>query len=517
VQYDLRDWISLVLLGAIASVLLLLQLDQPFLWQDEAQTAVVSRTILHEGVPRGTDGLNFFSQEWGAEYADDHLWRWHTWLSFYTVAGSFALLGETTAAARLPFALLGLATVLLAYVAGRRLWRSQDAGLATGALLGLSVPFLVLSRQCRWYPMAAFFALLGLHAYGRIGPGEKRHSVLLFVAATLLFHTHYFYTATLLATLLVHSLWLERERFPRVFVVSAAVTLVNAPWIVWFADIRYGEAYADYLSSLGITWQIGSHLTQDFFVYFLSPLFLAIPAGLLIRRRIRGESGLGVSVETNSGVVLLALFTAITIVALAVLAPGAFFRYLAPLAVPAMLLAGLMLASLAKLSRVAAIVFFALWLGLSPFRDFVYEITHDFDGPIEGIVRFLNKRAQPGDRVAITYGDMPLKFYTDLRVIGGLTGEDLTEAAGAEWIIIRRHQAKGIRGEVRKTLRDLVVPADYAQYKLPYPDTPFENREDPRSHLYRTAAPSMARVVIFGRTVAARARDAQAARQSAGP
>ncbi len=516
-RYDQRDWISLGLLGVLAGVLLLAQLDEPYLWQDEAQTAVISRTILDDGLPRGSDGRNYFSQEYGAEYADDHLWRWHTWLSFYTVAGSFALLGETTLAARLPFALLGLATVLLAYVAGRSLWRSQDAALASGALLALSVPFLILSRQCRWYPMAAFFALLGLYAYGRLRPGDKRHSILLFVAASLLFHTHYFYTATLLATLLVHSLWLERSRFPRVFVVSAAVTLVNAPWILWFADIRYGEAYSGYLSSLAVSLQIGNRLGQDLFLYFLSPLFFAIPIGLLVLRRVRRQSATGVSAETWSGVALLAIFCVSTVVALALVSPGAYFRYLTPLAAPAMLLAGGLLGALANVSRVAAVAVFAGWLALSPIDDFVHEITHDFDGPIEGIVRFLNQRSRPGDRVAITYGDMPLKFYTNLRVIGGLTGEDLSEAEGAEWIIIRHHPQKDPRAKARAVFRGYVVPEQYVRYDIPYPDAPFENREDPRFHLYRTASSRFPRVTVFGRTDAARAADAQAARNSVAP
>jgi 4-amino-4-deoxy-L-arabinose transferase-like glycosyltransferase len=512
VHYDHRDWISLGCLGALAAVLLFLQLDEPYLWQDEAQTAVISQTILSEGVPLGTDGRNFFSQELGAEYADGYLWKWHTWLSFYTVAASFALFGPTTFAARLPFALFGVLTVLLAYAAGRSLWKSRDAALAGGGLLALSVPFLVLSRQCRWYTMAAFFALFGLHAYGRVGPDEKRHSIALFVATSLLFHTHYFYAASLLATLLVHSLWLERKKFRRVFLVSAAVTAVNAPWILWFSSIRYGEAYSDGLSSLGLSFQIGSHLAQDLFVYFLSPLFFAIPLGLLLLRRVRGEPLLAVSRATWSNVTLLALFCLISVLALAAVAPGAYFRYLAPMVPPAMLLGGVLLGSLAAVSRVAALLFFALWLALSPIRGFVYEITHGFDGPIEGIVHFLKQRAQPGDTVAISYGDMPLKFYTQLRVIGGLTGEDLSEAAGAEWIILRRHQFTGVDRQVKAALQAHLVPGEYLEYRLPFPDTAFENREDPRMHRFRTAPRKHERVVVYGRTDEARARDAQKTR-----
>ena len=146
-RYERLDWISLALLAGLASVLLLTQLDEPYLWQDEAQTAVIARTVLTDGIPRGTDGRNFFSQEQGAEYAEGYVWRWHTWLSFYVAAGSFAVLGPTTFAARLPFALFGIATVLLGYAAALSLWRSRAAAVASGSLLAPSVPFLVLSRQ----------------------------------------------------------------------------------------------------------------------------------------------------------------------------------------------------------------------------------------------------------------------------------------------------------------------------------------------------------------------------------
>ena len=38
--------------------------------------------------------------------------------------------------------------------------------------------------------------------------------------------------------------------------------------------------------------------------------------------------------------------------------------------------------------------------------------------PIEAIVRFLEESASPDDLVVMTYGDLPVKFYTGLRVVG---------------------------------------------------------------------------------------------------
>ena len=212
-----------------------------------------------------------------------------------------------------------------------------------------------------------------------------------------------------------------------------------------------------------------------------------------------GEAVFGNAPEVPRGVALLALFCALNVVALALLGPGAYFRYLAPLVPAAFLLVGCTIGALARRSRPAAVAAFALWLFASPIRDFVHEITHDFDGPIEGIVRFLENRAQAGDTVAISYGDMPLKFYTDLRVLGGLTGEDLAQAAGAEWIILRKHTFTKVDREVKQALIDHVEPGEYVEFRIRFPDTAFENRPDPRFHRYRTAPSNHPRVVIYGR------------------
>ena len=40
--------------------------------------------------------------------------------------------------------------------------------------------------------------------------------------------------------------------------------------------------------------------------------------------------------------------------------------------------------------------------------------------------KYLNEHGSPEDIVAVTNGDMVLKFYTKMKVVGGLTGEDLS-------------------------------------------------------------------------------------------
>jgi 4-amino-4-deoxy-L-arabinose transferase-like glycosyltransferase len=494
-----RERVVVCLLAALAGLLLLANLGNQYLWQDEAQTALLARTILSAGVPLGYDGRNHFSQELGVEYGEDGIWKWHTWLSFYLVAGSFALLGPGTFAARLPFALCGVACVLLTYATARSFWRDRHAATAAALLLALCVPFLVLSRQCRYYSLTAFLCLAALWAYRRLAPGERRAPWILFAAATLLFHTHYVYVASLLATLLIHAWLTERARFRTTLWVSAAVSLLALPWIVWFSTIRLTPEKTARLLDWSDTLVHAGHYTRLLAqVFFAYGAFLLIPAVLALRRRLRGQPVFQLQAETRSLVGLLLLFCAVNIIVLSFLSPLVYLRYLTPLAPPLFLLAGLFVGSLWRVSRAAGAVVVAAFVAFGSLHHFVEELIHDYDGPIEGIVEFLRRNARPDDVVAMVYGDLPVKFYTNLRVVGGLTGEDLEAARGADWIILRHHTVAPVSREVRSALRSQLSSGAYRRHVLDYPETAFENREDPREHRFRSSQTSR-RVELWGR------------------
>ncbi len=492
-----RAGVALLLL--LAAALFLTNLGNHSLWQDEAQTALLARTILSHGIPLGFDGTNHFSQELGIEYGDDRVWKWHTWLSFYLVASSLWLFGNNAFAARLPFALFGIATVALTYLTARRFWRDRTAAATAALMLALCVPFLVLSRQSRYYSLAAFLSLLGLHAYDRLGTRGARDAWLLFAAGALLFHTHYIYCAALLTTLLLHALLLDRRRLRTTTRIAAGVTLLSLPWILWFSTIRVGSGYADRLLELGDTPALAGRYGLLLISFFFSwGAFLLIPPLLALRRRLRGERSLAVAPETGSRLALIVLFCLVTVLLLSLLSPDVYFRYLTPLAPPLFVLTGLLVGSLLRAWPAVGVAAIAAFVSAGPMRAYVHELTHDYDGPIEGIVEFLEHHARPGDTVAIVYGDLPLKFYTGLRVIGGLTGEDLAPARDAEWIILRRHTVAPVSREVRETFRSFLSTAEYRRYEIDYPEIAFENREDPRVHRYRTAR-TPRKVSIYGR------------------
>jgi len=126
-------------------------------------------------------------------------------------------------------------------------------------------------------------------------------------------------------------------------------------------------------------------------------------------------------------------------------------------------------------------------LFLTPLRDYLYEITHDFDGPIEGIVKYLNAHGEDDDVVLVSYGDLPIKYYTGMRVLGGMTMEPLQEAKDADWVIMRKHPLSRQDLRIRQYAMENLERERYEAVELPYPDTMFQNREDPSLHRYRTA------------------------------
>ena len=158
------DPIFLVIL-AVAGFLFFFHLDHRPFWQDEAETACLAKNILKTGLPQAFDGINLISQEDGREVNGDYLWRWSPWAQLYLTAAAFYLGGISTYAGRLPFAFLGLLCVLLVYLLVKREFGEAQWARMAAALLAFSVPFLLFSRQCRYYSLGAFLTIASLYFF----------------------------------------------------------------------------------------------------------------------------------------------------------------------------------------------------------------------------------------------------------------------------------------------------------------------------------------------------------------
>ncbi len=479
----------------VSGLIFLPNLDRHFLWQDEAQTALLSKSILTNGIPFIHDGKNSFSQELGAEGSSSGIYKWHPWITFYIHAAFFQLFGQSDFVARFPDALFGMGTVLLCFWIMRSTGRNLRVALLAAVVLSLMVSFILLSRQCRYYSMSAFFSMSCVWAYFQFLQSKKKAEIILVISTILLFYVQMVYGTIFLITVIIYSVLAGKGVLKRLVRPVACIVCCVLPWIVYASEnsyqSHYGSRLIDINSSIHYFGDFGNQIEKYIVSLYFLLFFLLVIAWQ--RKKIKW-----IWSERKLPTSFLLLYITLTLVLLSLTAPCSFFRYLAPiLPVCAILIAEVIELSFQTYPLFGGVCV-VIFLLNQPLSDYYYELTHNFKGPMEGLVGHLRQYAQPWDTVAITYGDMPIKWYTGLYVIGGCTGENLEGASKARWVIFRKHIVCDKDFAVGRYLITHVPWKQYRKIILDAPDTPYENREDPENHLYRTAD-SEERVVIYER------------------
>ncbi len=471
----------------IASILLFSNLGNQYMWQDEAETASLAKNILRFGLPKVYDGRNIILLDmfdYPENYLAGQLWRGQPWLAIYIASFSFSIFGLTTLAARLPFAFMGILSLLLTYLLARRLFRERSVANLAVLLLALSVPFLLHSRQCRYYSPGILLTLLSIHLYLNYIDKRRFSTLVLFAGLLLLLNTSVSYFMTATGGILLHLISVERGRAftKRNVAFFLALAIFSIPNLVIFRLSRR-------FYPLNLHWMLHNvrYYIRDVNKFLFSYRFFgAAYLFYIIRRR---TFRVGFLAEEKGPIWLLLSFIIMTF-------PGLIFvnfnslRYVIHIAPLSLMLEARIFAEWMKRSKIlgAAAVSLALCTNILSFSvpvrsylaDYIYEITHDYDGPIEGIVRFLKANAKDTDTVKITYGDNACIFYTRLKVDNRQPFEDYTYPA---WIVPRIDWNKGFYGsDYEKEVKNR-----YEEITLAYPDIQWENRPDDMGyHKFRT-------------------------------
>jgi dolichyl-phosphate-mannose-protein mannosyltransferase len=167
-------------------------------------------------------------------YPDFHPAGVQVFLYFWT-----SLLGFSDFIVRLPFALFGVGTVYLSFIAGRQMFSTNTGLLAAAAMTGLQFP-LLYSQLARPYSPGVFFVLLTLVYWSRIvlaGKTEylkeyqtKTSDYIYFVlGVSLCMYTHYF--AFLQAGLMCAfgMVFINREKIFRYLLSGVAIAVLYIP------------------------------------------------------------------------------------------------------------------------------------------------------------------------------------------------------------------------------------------------------------------------------------------------
>ncbi len=521
------DWAMAAIL-AVAAFLLFFQLGQRPFWQDEAETACLAQNVLKTGLPYAFDGTNFVSQEEGREFdaADGCLWRWSPWIQIYLQAAGFAVAGQDAAAGRIPFALAALLSVLWAYLLVRRHFGDRSWALTAAALLTLSVPFLLIGRQARYYAVGTLLVLWTLDAF--LSDWQHRWKPLLvtLLGMILLFHANYLLFLSFAPTALAAAFLVYPERLParRLSILAVATTALAVVPGVFLYRIGRQSGMFDILL-----------VPENLMLYFadLSMFLIPLPVAAALLWRWRGFfTRLKRPDDPGERFVLFCAVLIILSLLFLALVPQRFFRYIAHLIPLCAMILAFCVCRLWRFSRVAAVLLFFLlgftnWLAVYPMERlkivnrpwqndfrmltslnfpiklFLTELCCGYPDVNTAIVDFFKTHAKPGQTVLAEYGDLDLQFYVPgLRVLGGLQGP---VAAGEkpDWVLRRRvvrvNRDRFLFG-AREFTDALPLSRDYERVFVDFPDETFGNRtDDPNHHYFIPVEPPQKELEIWRR------------------
>src|SRR5687768_8850280 len=160
-------WVQLtvaLLVLAASSVFLLARLGHYALWDDEAITALTAKGVWQTGDTSAVVGHNVVAYRNGLLIRDMKD-RATPPLQFYLAAPFVGLLGDTSFAARLPFAACGFATVALILWWAHRARASAATWLLLGIAIVGNVSLFLFSRQCRYYGLAMLLSVAVAYTY----------------------------------------------------------------------------------------------------------------------------------------------------------------------------------------------------------------------------------------------------------------------------------------------------------------------------------------------------------------
>lgn len=504
-----------------AALLLLPNLESSgLLWQDEAETAVLAKNTLAFGYPKAFDGINRVNPMLPTGPGDS--WTYHPWLQFYVTAAAFGLWGATTASARLPFALLGTVCLVATYRVALQTFRHQGIARLAGITALLSVPLLLHFRQCRYYALGILGLLWVLWAYRQVRDGRRHGWWWLTGGLIVLFHAHH---GAWLPTVVALGADLWQRGLPAggrrpALVTAGVVAALTLPWCLLanpFDPARHHAAFS--LAEAGRHAQFYARQINRFIIPLQFFLVVWLLRGLHPFRwwraaDARQREAAGTLLWVIAVHLLFVVFVPeqrhfrylIQLVPLLLVGQAALLwgwlgrrRLLLALVSAALIATDLLhysapyvAAQLAPAGRAAIARDHGLVVPQSLVAHYGYELTHRYQGPLDGVIETLRRQAGPGDTVKIPYDDHAVIFYTGLPVADLNRFTDPTEPT---WIIPRRDWIPGNFFESPYGRR---IQEAYVRMDTDAPDLMWENRPDPGYHKFRTVRDGP-RVVLYKR------------------
>lgn len=298
------------------------QLDEGYLWVDEAETAINALTILDHGLPVDHYlGLpiyeNTLTHPWpehpeyefrDGSYSHKGVAVYHGWLPMYAIAASLWWHGigpdqptnrlltvrhdaaserARTVAPRVPAVLFSAVFLLFAWLWGREL-AGDAGGLAALALAALADDSIDAGSMSRYYAATlAFTAAAGWLTLRVIRGGQRRDAVALAVVWVLLFHTHIMsaFVAVLMFGLTLP--WQSgpwRRRLVHGAIAGAILTAGTLPWLVFTGFLEHKDTLPKAWRLMNLPADLWLYPSQNLDALIVAMLAAALAVTLVILR-----------------------------------------------------------------------------------------------------------------------------------------------------------------------------------------------------------------------------------------
>lgn len=524
----------LLFLTAYAIPMIFLGLGDNVLQIDEGMDTFITTTILKFGFPMHSDGLNS-----SMLYADIYngLFVYRTWVPYYAQALSISLLGQTTFAARLPFALIGIFAIIFFYRFALKFTGRQYIAFLAAFLLASSIPTIIYFRTARYVGIPILLTILLLNFYIDIYKDKKWNPFPTTIVSIIFFHTMYVEFAGMIAGVLIHFFIHIKETIPenrkRAAWAAGITGLFCIPWLIFIFPVF--SNIPQYLTStttlIDISWQgypkrffgFLFQLNNYIFPFILLPL-------LFLKRRGLVNKQVSLLLLCILTVVLMSLPHSMPLqqyivpsfplffLLLAILLVNIFPKYALLSSLFATLLITSNLIHVGPLLPVKALAMdHSEWFQKSSYWknvyaslvreikvkhvyfDYLHEISHDYRGPLDAVVEFFKTHGKPGDSCYIDQEAEALAFYTGMKMI---QNPDLSLQHAPDWIVLRGEDHLFVRPEdlssKARNVKEVLQGNAYTRIELDAPAIRVNNTYDIQIHEFRTPS-SNNKVTIYQR------------------
>jgi len=478
------------------------------MWGDETYISSWAKNTLKYGYPKAYDGTNLVGTDiYGNSifYNKNYILTFSPWLEIYVIDFSFLIFGINTFAARFPFAVFGILTIIALYFLTLKLTKNKRIAKMSIFLLILYIPFYLYSRTARYHSLTMLLSLIVLLSYLYFLENKRYSGIVFIFSNILLFYTHYIPFFAIYPALAIHFLFFKfsKEKFKKIIYFSVIIFIFTFPWFI-YADATSKSA------GFGLTGLLFGFLYLfAYFSLYVSPIifYFFIPNILFKKTR-------KLIFNENNAFIMLIIFFGI-LVSIFGHSELPSFRYLVFLFPIVFILIAEIFEIIRKYNKyicfvLILIMLFSNYLFILPFKplertilnnlnkdsdtylfikgnlraryfifDYLYELTHHYSTPEEKIINMIKIQYNNKDVVLTNFGNEFYMFYQDVIMYRASLNKS------PDWIIPRGSYYLW-RGEDYYNFTKSFINASYRKITINATDYIYPiNGPNPRTHRFK--------------------------------